>query len=741
MKKKILSVSLLCITVVLVLCMFTGCTKLNENMIPTDGNGAFLVTNIDELGNDFILGTSSSVSDTDDVFSFDLSDKKDVSDYVLKVETNTAGYAYIAKRVKLTGGCYYRIDYTAYLSSISEFTSGVPAKGIYVAIMEDEDLDFEKKQTLNDSDISEPVSSSLTFRAKKTDYATIAICFGSEENPAKITAELNAFSVKRVTKSEAEEFFVGDYLSDYYGRVDNFNIFYIVMGSVAILALCIAGYVMLRRHYALSGMDSELNEVRYKNSFLLNLNENNKLNIILFAGIGLFIHLLVNILSTAIASQFNVTKTFIGYNIQGLATQALFIAQHGPQYLLQSYAGDFATDGGYTVMSVSSSPLQLYLLGFAGLLGRIFEKSNPYLATMFFIRFFESIANIGTAYILYILIKKHSGQIGGLIMATMYLCLPVVFASSALWGYMESVTAFLIILTVYFMLENNYIGMAVTYFVAFLFAQSALFLAPFVLFYTILICIKDVSEGEYKNLIAACSILVLSFFVYYALSAPFAINYIQGGKPFYWFSYAWDELYTGALYTINAFNFQAILGNNLVQVSTASLVVTIIFIVFMLALAGIAYFKFKNRMNLVLLATAFINMLFVFGNQMQPISIFISLSLMLLYAIMNKEKRIYFAFVAFAILSFINISYYETMLSFSANLAPQIMGNPAVMYVFAAFEMLFALYYVYIVYDIVVSRKVRRIAPLSMTFIASIKNFFLRIVKKYYKFRIEHSRS
>lgn len=706
-------------------------------MFPTNGSGQFLDSSVDELSDDFVLATGKDTK-TADVFSITES-KVEEDIYELNIDTTSSGSAYIGKKIRLTGGCYYSINYSLKVISASEFNSGSAYKGIYPALLEDKDLDFsqyavkvEKQDTVQDYTVS--------FRAKKTGDATVVLRVASEDAPAKIKLVLDAFSVKRISKNAADEAnFTGVFASDYYGQVDVFNVFYIVMGAVLTVAVCIAAYIMFRRHLALDDPDNN-NGIGYKHPLMKTMSENKWLGIGVFVGIGLIVRLLIDILSTSIASAFANANIFIGYNAQGLATQALFIAQHGPQYLLHSAGGDFATDAGYTVMSASSSPLQLYFLGFCGLFGRIFEKSNPYMATLFFIRFFAAIADIGAAYVLYLIVKKQVGKIGATVISSLYLCLPVVFAGSSLWGYTESVTALLLILTVKFMLDNNYIGTACSFFGAFLFSQSALFFAPFVAFYTVLICINSIRTREYKNIIAASCILVLSFFVYYAISVPFAINYIQDGKPFYWFDYAWSELYKGTLYSINAFNFQAMLGNNMTEITTSSLVVTIIFIVFMLGLSGFAYFKFKNRMNLILLATAFINMMFVFANDMNPMSMFVSLILMLMYAVMNKEKRIFFAFVAFATMMFINVSYVELMVPFTADSAPVWSGHLPIMYVIAAFEIIFALYYVYIVYDIVVSRKVRKISPLGMTFVASVKNLYLRIAKKYYKFKMEHKK-
>lgn len=132
------------------------------------------------------------------------------------------------------------------------------------------------------------------------------------------------------------------------------------------------------------------------------------------------------------------------------------------------------------------------------------------------------------------------------------------------------------------------------------------------------------------------------------------------------------------------------------------------------------------------MATAFINMLFVFGNNMNPISMYISLALMLIYAIINKEKRIYFSFVVFAVLMFINVSYSELFIEYTSSAIGTI-GKDPVMYVFSAINLIMVLYYIYIVYDIVVSRKVRKILPMQLTYSQWLSNLGRRIKKGYYK--------
>ena len=105
---------------------------------------------------------------------------------------------------------------------------------------------------------------------------------------------------------------------------------------------------------------------------------------------------------------------------------------------------------------------------------------------------------------------------------------------------------------------------------------------------------------------------------------------------------------------------------------------------------------------------------------------------MLIYAIINKEKRIYFSFVVFAVLMFINVSYSELFIEYTSSAIGTI-GKDPVMYVFSAINLIMVLYYIYIVYDIVVSRKVRKILPMQLTYSQWLSNLGRRIKKGYYK--------
>ena len=125
---------------------------------------------------------------------------------------------------------------------------------------------------------------------------------------------------------------------------------------------------------------------------------------------------------------------------------------------------------------------------------------------------------------------------------------------------------------------------------------------------------------------------------------------------------------------------------------------------------------------------------------MVPAVMGISLALMLIYAIMNKEKRIYFMFLGYAVLSFVNISIGELLYDYTATAIYQISYETATIYVFSAFALALTLLYIYVTYDIVVSKKMRKIQPMTLTYLGWWKNSFLKVKKAYYKLRLKSSK-
>jgi Gpi18-like mannosyltransferase len=704
--------------------LFTGCTTAyNKNILDIGEKGTFEYEKLEELEKDWTLST-------DDAHK--ASDAFDVTDYALKIDTSATGWAQATQEVDVLPNAYYLIEYTFTSSNFTSFKPNVGFENFFVSFLEDEDFNTEaaldKRVFHNTSTVNEKVGS-FYFKTKNITKATLAINVGTKEHPVSAKdVTITSMKLMRVRGTEAKsgELSLFTLESDTYGDVGQINIIYIVIGALAILLIGYAFYVMFQRNMAI-----EVSEEGYKNNFVKTLRDSKWLGFAIVAGTTLLVRLLLDLIITLVAGS--KLHANLGYELEGHAAQALFMGKYGTVYLAESLAR-FAGDFSYINMAVENSPIYLYVLSICGLLGKGFG-SNALLATTFFIKLVSSLADVGTVILIYIMTKKHAGNIGAIIISIMYALLPVTFGISAIWGLKESMLAFSVLLTFYFMLQNKYFGVVGSYMLAFLTSWTAIIIAPIIIFYSIMQFInrKDLRIWIIVSVIAG-------FVLFYLTNLPFTVNTIKT-TPFIAFTNYWNLLWKNLVYTNNAFNFQALLGNNFALVTIESLIVSIVFVVFIFAIVGIGYFKSKNRLDLMLMASLCMNMMFIFGNNMKPASMYFSLALMLIYAIMNKEKRVYFCFVMFAALMFVNISYMELLNSYTLTLEPQMATKNVVMYIFSSLYLVVTLLYIYVVYDLVAVKKARRIQPMTLTYLGWWKNLYLRAKKWYYKQRIKQAKS
>lgn len=708
MKKKVL----IFILMIAVAVFSVSCTY-NENLLKRMD---FAYDTITDLQEDWTLASGAETGSS--VFT--------VSDASLKINTAAAGWAYAAQEVNLKSNAYYKITYTYNISSMGIYGSNTNYNGLYIGFLEDEDFNIGAGESglvtskVHMGTTSTDQESSFYL---KTDYitkATLAVYVGTEDAPVSAVVSIKGVVIERVKKSDVpvevnpdtgkSEMIYFDLESDVFGANTDKNIVFIVLGAVFTLMVGYAAYMFIRR---LTAVDVTANK------FLATINNSKYMAILIAAGFAFLIRVIISVTATAVASQAN--TYYMGFNVESEAAQALYLGQYGPIYMSQKLSV-FTEKFGYMYSAPTATPLYLYVLNLIGLLSK--GSSEALLVATFLIKLLGTLADIGTIILIYLLVSKTSGKMTGFIMSALYGVLPVIFASSAGWGMSESVTAFLLVLTFYFMLRNDYWGMAGAYFIAFTFSTNVILVLPVVLFYVIN---QFITKPNLRMPILIS--FVAAFGLYYAITVPFNYLDIKDGKAFDAVTKYYNAIVTeNNYYTANAFNFQALLKNNFAEVSTESTFITILFDVFVFALIGAAYFKNKYRMELPLLASFLIAIMFTFTNKMTPVSMFIAIPLMFIYAGMEKEKRVYFIAILYSALIFVNMSYIYMVTGYTADGWTQLGydGN-AMLYVFGAFNLLLALYFAYVVYDIAASRKASRIKPLEVTYATWVKSTGYRI--------------
>lgn len=687
--------SLIMILLVLVLVFsFSGCNsavRKGEDVVTGgtfEGYDAISGSDDVNLSDNWTLYTGSSKSST--AFSLD-NDR-------LVIDTSDSGYASMHQTVQLKSGRYYKLSYKYTINSISEYSKSDDYNeiaGIYVT--------FDEADNFNRGLDENPVISSTTgngdvnlyFKSSGLNKSTIAVNFGAETAPVsgKVTItyiKLVEVDYKTIV-SEGGENDIKILQSTVYNVATTDNVAYIVVGAVLVAVLMYAAYVLLVRYLA------EKNNLP---SALAKLDAKPIAGMLIAIGSALLVRFVATLALSLNSANFITIN--MGYDASKLSSEASALVNSGGTVWFLKYNSTSAFE-----------PLRLLLLALAGLPGKAFSEANDILiANTFFIRLFAIIADIIVIAIIYRAMYKRTGVISAVLASTLYGLLPLTFALSSVLTSWSSITVMLIVLTFYLILhKHNYFLVVLSYFAACMFSVWAIWLAPIIVMWSIKEFIKK------KSLRIPIIVSTIGGFVaFYLISLPFTVclGAQELGNTFSGFELYFNAILGGDYYTVNAFNFQALLGNNMATISTASLVIDIIFFAFAVVLAVITYIKSNNRLDLILIAAAYMVILYTFGARMHAEFLYIALALLFLYGVVSMDKRIIFTAAALATVLFVNVAYVYTYVEYGTT-APAFGYADGVAYTFSAFELILALYLIYLTYDITIENRTVLVAPLRMS--------------------------
>lgn len=237
MKRKTIFISALVLVFVLALFAFTACNNAESE------EGVNLVTNGDfstfTSENKFEGWTTSSSS-----VSFARVQRSDSEsgDNVLKIENKSAGYSYLKQSVKVEVNKIYKV--TVDMKIDAELSN---KQGAYVSFLEN----VEYKFVTHSQKTNGFVTSTFYVKPKNTDYLTIALCIGSQENSCKGTVYFDNVNISRVSEvPEGFELINFKKAKTVNTGADVNGICFTVLMSLFGVALLCCAYVLIRRLYA-----------------------------------------------------------------------------------------------------------------------------------------------------------------------------------------------------------------------------------------------------------------------------------------------------------------------------------------------------------------------------------------------------------------------------------------------------------------------------------------------------------
>ena len=713
MKKKLVFISAMVLVLVLALFAFTACNNdtsdVGEELIVNGDFSKMTTTTVDNKEVKKLDGWSTSSENTE----FAQRPESGESDnMILRLTNKSAGYNYLKQTVKVSTNKVYKVSVDFKIET--ELTSSV--SGAYVTFLENVEYRFvshsEKTKGF--------VTSTFYVRPKNTDYLTIALCLGSEDNNCAGTVYFDNVTMQRV-EDVPEGVTVFDFKK---AKTVNTNenasgITFVVLLTAFGVAAIACAYVLVRRIYARKDAFVDFGaSVSYDKKAVNNVKwYQNSWFIAAMLLLGAFIVRLAFLLSmygmgNDMTNVINVAKQYLGVK-NGVVTFFEKMSNLG--------------------RTTTYSPGTLYILAILGFA----SKNLDYAAASILLRFINVLADMAIVAMIFFYGKKYVGNKLATFYAGLSSILPFALLSSGINATFESVLIALVIGALILMVEKKYIS---TYFVLTLAAVldiRALAVAPLVVGYFVYMYIKD-NDNKKKFTSNRAKIvfgLVASFVLAYILTLPVAIHQIQAGDAFFGFKVIVNEM-TNTLYFVkDAFNLYGMVAMNNKLSQKSVNILNLIFLLVLEAYVISLYFKNRNKQELLMLASFTFAVVAVFTIKVTYTYLYLSLALALIYTMISGDKRMYIISGGIATLGFINYAQLMNQSGFvkagQASGAIMSFETTSPFYiVFCVAAVLLIGYYAYVSYSIANNSKIVDIKAMPQSVGATLKAFFKNVSAK-----------
>ena len=270
------------------------------------------------------------------------------------------------------------------------------------------------------------------------------------------------------------------------------------------------------------------------------------------------------------------------------------------------------------------------------------------------IKLVPMLADLGTAYLVYLFSKKKFSEGTSLILAGLYALNPLVILDSSIWGQTDSVFTLAVILTCYLCMEEKRIQAYFVYIVGVLIKPQAIMFAP-ILIYTIIeqVFLKNFNWQKFKkDLIGGLAAIVVMF----GLTAPFGLGKV--------ISQYVDTMGSYEYCSINAYNFWAMFGKNWASQNDRFLGIKYstygsLAIVAAIALSAWLFFKkMKEDKSKYFVSMAVIcSTMFLFSVRMHERYLFPAIVLVLFAFLAKPTREMFFTYVGFSVVCFMNVAH------------------------------------------------------------------------------------
>lgn len=299
---------------------------------------------------------------------------------------------------------------------------------------------------------------------------------------------------------------------------------------------------------------------------------------------------------------------------------------------------------------------------------------------IFLIKLFPILCDLGTGCLIYIMSKKRFSEGMSIVLMAIYVLNPVIVLNSSVWGQVDGVFTLAVLATCYLCMEEKRIPAYFVFCLGALMKPQTLVFTP-ILIFTIIeqVFLKDFNKKKMiKDLVGGLAAIGAMFLA----ASPFGLEKVVRQYM--------DTLGSYEYCTVNAYNFWMILGKNWASQTDKFLFLECrtwgtIAIFAAVGLSAWVFFRAKEEKSKYFLSMAVVvSVMFLFSVRMHERYLFPVIVLVLAGFIMKPRKELFYTFIGFTVVQFLNVSHvYYTFVEFETT-GPEgyIMGATAAATIF-----------------------------------------------------------
>lgn len=318
-------------------------------------------------------------------------------------------------------------------------------------------------------------------------------------------------------------------------------------------------------------------------------------------------------------------------------------------------------------------PFNVYIFWLFGSLSNALSSLWGTNLIMLIIKLPANLFDLGTAFLIFFFVRKHLTFKKALVATALYAFNPAIIFDTAVWGQLDGIYTFFIVLSLFLVLDSKPKWAAVSFMIGVLTKPQSIALAPLLIFLTF-------RRYGWRGLVKSILVAVLTVFV---VIAPFEWT---NGNPVDFLSKIYFTAYGHYGYvTFNAFNVWGFVGMNVPDTAGFFLVnYNIIGWVLFAALSAFTlYFVHKrftvsDKLPLIFAAFVFFFGFFMLPTRMHERYLFPAISMLaLLFPFLKKTRRIFAVLTATLLVNQAYVLYWLNAYAYAGyDYGPNLTGDP-----------------------------------------------------------------